>query len=253
MKTGKVVAVIQARMGSTRLPGKVLAELCGMKMIDVLLRRVSLAEGVDEIVVATTDNPADDVLVDWLMAGGTRVWRGNESDVLDRYWRCACMLEADVVVRLTADDPLKDPDIISQAVREFQSFVHVDYVSNTIAPTFPEGLDVEVIGMQALERAHFEATRKSDREHVTPYIWRNAERFKVHSFGMTPDLSHWRWTVDHPVDLEFVRQLLAKSGNDVEIGYRRLIEVIIANPYLMDINAGITRGAGYLASLQQEE
>jgi spore coat polysaccharide biosynthesis protein SpsF (cytidylyltransferase family) len=248
----KTMAIVQARMGSTRFPGKVLAEICGMPMIEVLLRRARRTEGLDDIVVATTTSAADDGLAERLRSMDYRVWRGSEQDVLDRYWRCATEVGADIVVRLTADDPLKDPAVIAMAIDEYRRAGNVDYVSNTIEPTFPEGLDVEVVGYNALCRANSEAVRFSDREHVTPYIWRNAGRFAVRSFSMSPDLSHWRWTVDHPADLEFVRQVLGSLGGDIHASYLDIIDTVRRNPRLMEINSGKRRGEGYLASLEKE-
>lgn len=249
----KVVAIVQARMGSTRLPGKVLSELCGSTLLGVLLHRVGLTPGLDETVVATTTDPADDVLAGWLARERVPCFRGDESDVLDRFWRCANERHADVIVRVTADDPLKDPAVIGRAIEEFKSRPGIDYVSNTLKPTYPEGLDIEVFGISALARAHREARLTSEREHVTPYIYKNPDRFSVHCFEMQPDLSEWRWTVDKPEDLLFVRKVFEHFDNDMDVGYERVIRLIQERPELAAINSGTVRNEGYIMSIQKEQ
>jgi spore coat polysaccharide biosynthesis protein SpsF len=248
----RTIAVIQARMASTRFPGKVLAELCGMPMLSVLLHRIYKAKGIDEVVVATTTSSKDDILVDWLIKNKVTFFRGSENDVLDRYWQCAKKHRADIIVRITADDPLKDPEIIACALAEFSSNKDLDYVSNTIRPTFPEGLDIEIFSFHALDLAHKEANLISEREHVTPYIWKNPARFSLKSFVMHPDLSKWRWTVDKPEDLLFVRTVFSHFANNIQTNYRDIIKLINENPQLAEINTGTIRNEGYLKTLSME-
>lgn len=248
----KTVAIVQARMGSTRFPGKIIAELCGQPMIAVLLHRLHLVSGIDEIVVATTNDPQDNALVELLSKLGTPYFRGSEDDVLDRFWQCAKAYDADLVVRVTADDPLKDPVIIERALDEFHARTGVDYVSNTITPTYPEGLDIEVFSFAALDRAAKEANLPSEREHVTPYIWKNTDKFSVYCFGMQPDLSDWRWTVDKPEDLLFVRTLLSYFNDNIETSYKDVIKLLNEKPELRQINAGTVRNEGYLKSISME-
>jgi len=249
----RVVAIIQARMGSSRLPNKVLAEIDGKPLLEILLERMSRARNIDKLVVATTSNPKDDVLVEWLVKKNINFFRGSELDVLDRYWQCARLYQADIVVRLTADDPLKDPSIIDLAIELLLANKDIDYVSNTLNPTFPEGLDVEVFRYRALERAQNGATLQSDREHVTPYIWRKTETFNVKNFSYVEDLSEWRWTVDKACDLDFMRAVLGGMGMDYLVGFDEIISYIKKNPTLMNINMGTVRNEGYLNSLQREE
>lgn len=249
----KVVAIVQARMSSTRLPGKVLSELCGTTMLGVLLHRVGTTPGIDEVVVATTTNPADDVLVAWLEGEKIPCFRGDESDVLDRFWRCANEKNAEVIVRITADDPLKDPSVTGKAIAEFLSRPGIDYVSNTLKPTYPEGLDIEVFSLSALARAHEAAVLPSEREHVTPYIYKNPDKFSVFCFEMQPDLSDWRWTVDKPEDLLFVKKVFGYFDNDIDVGYERIIDLIREKPELAEINAGTIRNEGYIESIQKEQ
>ena len=248
----RVVAIIQARMGSSRFPGKVLTEIDGKPILEILISRIKPSKFVEQIVVATTVEKTDDILCDWLTNKGIEYFRGSERDVLDRFWQCAKLYSADVIVRITADDPLKDSEIIDEALGLLKKLDYVDYVSNTIKPTYPEGLDVEVFRFSALEKANAEATLDSEREHVTPYIWKNMVKFKLLNFEMIPNLSDWRWTVDKPEDLEFVRSLLSLAGNDISIGYRDLIEIVNKNPLLKDINSSTVRNEGYIKSRSKE-
>tara|TARA_B100000780_G_C21063033_1_gene427375 strand:- start:283 stop:1056 length:774 start_codon:yes stop_codon:yes gene_type:complete len=248
----RVVAIIQARMGSSRLPGKVLAEIDGQPLLGILISRVKSSKSLDQIVIATTTEKADDILCDWLINEGVEYFRGSERDVLDRFWQCAKLYRADIIVRITADDPLKDSEIIDKALGMLKRSESVDYVSNTLKPTYPEGLDVEVFRFSALKKANAEATLASEREHVTPYIWKNRAKFKSLNFEMTPNLSDWRWTVDKSEDLEFVRSLLRLVGNDMFTGYQDLIEIVNKNPLLRDINSSTVRNEGYLKSRAEE-
>jgi spore coat polysaccharide biosynthesis protein SpsF len=247
-----VVAIIQARLASTRFPGKILEEVAERPMLEMLISRVKLSQKIDKIVVATTSESTDDRLCRWLNQENIDYFRGSEEDVLDRFWQCAKSYNADIVVRLTADDPLKDPKIIDEAVDLFLNNPDVDYVSNTIRPSYPEGLDVEVFSLFSLALANEKAKLKSEREHVTPYIWKTTETFKLLNFEMSRDLSAWRWTVDKPVDLEFIKTLLKMARNNIFASYLDLIAIIDKNPALMDINIGILRNEGYLKSINKE-
>lgn len=249
----KIVAIIQARMGSSRLPNKVLAEINGKTLIEIMIDRMRHAKLINKLVVATTDSQSDDVLNEWLLERGVNVFRGSEVDVLDRFYNCALLNSADIVVRLTADDPLKDPEIIDRAIGILIKDTNLDYVSNTLNPTFPEGLDVEVLKFSALERAHREAVLLSDREHVTPYIWRNVEKFVTASFTHNENLNHWRWTVDKKCDLDFIREVLGGMGLGHLVRFEEIISHIKKNPSLMEINMGTVRNEGYLKSLKLEK
>jgi spore coat polysaccharide biosynthesis protein SpsF len=251
----KTLAIIQARMGATRLPDKVLADIHGRPMLGWLLERVRAVAAIDEIVVATTAQPADDILVAWLAAHerGVGCFRGSESDVLERFYRCAEGRGSDVIVRITADDPLKDPGIIGEAIEMCRQDPSLDYVSNTMHPTWPEGLDIEVFRTRALQRAFREATLPSEREHVTPYIWKNPQKFRVHSMEWTRDLSHWRWTVDKPADLEFMRQVFGRFIDCPLVPFAEVIAYLEQHPQVREINAGTIRNEGYLKSLSMEK
>jgi spore coat polysaccharide biosynthesis protein SpsF len=247
-----VVAVVQARMNSSRLPGKVLVDVCGHPLIERVIARVSAASLVTKVVVATTEEFSDDELVDWCMLNHIDVFRGSVDDVLQRFSKCLAEYAGTYVVRVTADDPLKDPAIIDQAIRICLNDPSLDYVSNTLHPTFPEGLDIEVIKRSALLQAAKEAMLKSEREHVTPYIYGNPDKFKLHNFTMEPNLSTWRWTVDKPTDLDFIREIYRNFANQPLASYRDIISWIETRPDLIAINAGTVRNEGYLKSLAQD-
>lgn len=250
----KIAAVVQARMGSTRLPGKVLAEVCGMPLIKLIIQRVRAASTVNAIIVATTTDAEDDQLVAALgQQPQCEVFRGERDDVLDRFYRCAAHHKVDVVVRVTADDPLKDPRIIDRAVQQLLDEPSLDYSSNTLQPTFPEGLDIEAVRFCALSRAHAEAKLPSEREHVTPYIWKHPELFRVCNFSYPRDLSSWRWTVDRPRDLEFVRTVYQHFGNNALVSFEDVIGWLESNPAVRAINEGPLRNEGYLSSLNVEQ
>ena len=249
----KTIAIIQARMGSTRLPGKVLTDICGKPLIQRVIERVAAARGLDAVIVATTTDHADDILVAWCLKHSVPVFRGSEEDVLDRYWQCARQYGAEVIVRVTADDPLKDPTIIDRALQIFKGSSNIDYVSNTLEPSYPEGLDIEVVRYRALDRAAQEASLASEREHVLPFIWKRPERFALRGFNMLPNLSHWRWTVDKPADLEFARAVFTKFQDQPLIHYTSVVSWLIENPQIMSINAGTARNEGYGLSLLKEK
>ena len=169
-------------------------------MIEHILDRVSLVHDIDQCIVATTDLNKDDELVKWCTEQNVAVFRGSESDVLDRYYKCALASNAEMIVRITADDPFKDPKVIAQAIQILRQNSILDYCSNTLVPTYPEGLDVEVFTFSALERCYKNASLPSEREHVTPYIWKNQNLFQTANFCYKRDLSTLRLTVDEKKD-----------------------------------------------------
>lgn len=208
----RVVAIIQARMSSSRLPGKVLMPLGGRLLIDFMLARVARAHLLDEIVVATSTDASDDALADHLAEGGVTCWRGSLNDVLARFAGAAREYEADIAVRLTGDCPLIDPEIIDAVVARLAQTGSA-YVSNVDPASFPDGLDVEAMTSAALALAEGEATLQSDREHVTPFIRNQRERFPSDAILSAIDLSALRWTVDYADDLEAVRHIVDTLGD----------------------------------------
>lgn len=231
-----IVAIIQARMGSTRLPGKALIDVEGKTMLERVVGRVQQTTGINSVVVATTVKPADDAIVTECRRLSIPVFRGDEQDVLDRYYRAALAHHADVVVRITSDCPLIDPDVISQVVQMFISHQpNVDYVANTLPPrTFPRGLDVEVMSFESLSRAWREDKNQAWREHVTPYIYRT-DHFKLLNVTNSVDYSAMRWTVDMLEDLALVRRIYAHFG-ERPFNWRDVLALLAQHPDWLELN-----------------
>jgi len=249
----KRVAIVQARMGSTRLPGKVLCPLRGKLLVDHVLDRVHRARSLDTVVVATTWGREEAPLIEHVRSrGDTKIFRGSAADVLQRFHYAAVAQRADVVVRVTADDPFKDPGLIDAVVERLCAEPSLAYVSNTIEPTFPEGLDIEAFTAPALRQAHQEAHLPSEREHVTPYIWKYPERFRCAQIHHSEDLSAWRCTVDREEDVRFASAVLERLGPG-EAGLDDIVRVLRADPGLLAINGRIPRNEGYIRSLEAEE
>jgi spore coat polysaccharide biosynthesis protein SpsF (cytidylyltransferase family) len=253
--TPKCVAIIQARMSSSRFPGKVLAQLANLPLIVFMVERVRQARLVDQIVVATSTDPTDDPLAVELAKHRIDCFRGNLSDVLDRFVQCARAVNADHIVRLTGDCPLMDADLIDRGLSELAKG-DADYVSNVAPPTYPDGLDVECLTMRALEMAWREATLPSEREHVTPYLRSGAPGIRVRNWSGTADYSALRWTVDHPDDLHHVTTLV-DACRDVESrssprGFDRFDIFRAIEKHALSAGASHVRNEGLLKSLAAE-
>jgi spore coat polysaccharide biosynthesis protein SpsF len=238
MTAPRVVAIIQARMGSTRLPGKTLADLGGAPVMDRVLARVARADRVADVVVAITDRPVDDQLEDHLVALGAKVVRGDSDDVLARFGLVAEMHPADAYVRITADCPLIDPGVIDDVVAAFAQG-DVDYCSNVLARTYPIGMDCEVISSGALRTALDEAADPAEREHVTPFLYRHPERFRLRNVEAPAWAArpHLRLTVDEPNDVELLRHIVAELGPDASL--REILELLDTRPDIAAINADV--------------
>lgn len=247
-----IAALVQARTGSERLPGKVLLPICGEPMLARLLARLGRARRLDEIVLVTTDRPGDDAIEELGRRLGLAVFRGSESDVLDRFYKAAQAHGVDVIVRVCGDCPLMDPGLIDLMVETyFRLREKVDYVANVHPPTYPDGLDLWVFTFSSLARAWREATKRSEREHVTPYIYNHPEFFRIHNVANEVDLSHWRWTVDYPHDFALVSAVFEHfhSRGQKEFGFTDVIAFLESRPDLAALNKGSQRDGGYLKSL----
>jgi spore coat polysaccharide biosynthesis protein SpsF (cytidylyltransferase family) len=245
-----VVAIVQARVGSTRLPGKVLADLAGRPMLLRVLDRAGQARRVDQVVVATSVAAADDAIEGLCRREGIGCFRGSEDDVLARYAGAADAFAAGTVVRITADCPLLDPAVVDAVIDAFLA-AKADYASNIAPPTFPDGLDTEVLSREALERAHREARLRSEREHVTLYIRNHPELFRSVNVASPEDLSHWRWTVDEPADLELAREIYRRLGSG-PFGLAEVREILTAAPEIALANRAIARNEGLAKSLRED-
>ena len=246
----KTVAIIQARMSSARVPGKVLCDLEGQPVLHRVVERVRRANSFDAAVVATSEDPSDDPVARFCEQAGVECFRGSLEDVLDRYYQAAGHFGAEVIGRLTADCPLLDPQVIALVVQTYRQGGY-DYVSNALEHTYPDGLDTEVFSFQALQQAWRQARWKSEREHVTPYVWKHAELFRLGSVRHSEDLSSLRWTVDQPEDLEFVRAVYRGCGPG-PFGMAEVLRLLREQPHLAEINQRFGRNEGYAKSLRED-
>lgn len=226
------LAILQARMKSTRLPGKILSPLLGEPMVARQLERIQRARRLDDIVLATSTDPSDDPLVAWAEANDIKVFRGALADVLQRFVEVIDHYQPGVVVRLTADCPLTSPTVIDAVIERFQ-VSDVDYCSNTLTPTFPDGLDVEVVKANVLREVAATSTDPHEREHVTLGVYRHPERYRLANFEGTEDHSGLRWTVDTPEDMAFVTAVYeALYPVDPAFEMRDVLELISRTPGL---------------------
>ena len=248
-----MLVILQARMSSSRLPGKVLKAVLGEPMILRQIERIRQAWRLDGLVMATSAQSSDDVLASACEAHGVDCARGSLDDVLDRYYQVARKMAPEHVVRLTADCPLLDPDVLDDTIA-FHLAGKFDYTSNALdVLTFPNGLDVEVMRFECLERAWREARLPSEREHVTPYFYNHPELFRLGSYCGERNFSHMRWTVDEPPDLDFVRRVYAALyPANPRFRMRDVLELVEREPSLAAINSQIRRNEGYERSLARD-
>src|SRR6266545_4737169 len=235
-----IVAIVQARMGSSRLPNKVLMDLGAATVLDRVLNRLRHCHLIGNVVVATTTEPKDNVIVEHCESGGTGVFRGSEEDVLDRYYRAAMHASADVIVRITSDCPLIDPEVSDATIQEFLD-QRADYASNVLERTYPRGLDTEVMTWKALERAWREAQKSYQREHVTPFIYENPGMFKLQGIKNPLNYSNHRWTLDTPEYLRLLRAIYAHFGGRDDFGWHEVLRIVEADPSLAEINRHINQ------------
>jgi len=242
-------AIIQARMGSSRLPGKVLKKIGNSVLLDFQIGRLREAKTIDSIIVATTTERSDDDIALFCKKRGIKYFRGPEDDVLSRYYECAKAYNIKTVVRLTADCPLIDPNVIDMVVDLYLTS-DVDYASNTVPPEtslWPDGSDVEVFSFGALEKAYFESTSKQEREHVTFFFWKNNEKvFKTIQLSNSHDWSRYRFTVDYPEDYEALKLITTEIQKKRLFGNtNEIVSILIENPEIRKINEQYYFGIGW--------
>lgn len=256
----RVIAIIQGRMSSSRLPGKILADIAGQPMLQRVFIRTSRASTVTETIFATTTDPSDDPVAEYCDFSGIPFMRGNLYDVLDRYYQTAKQAKADIVVRVTADCPVIDPGLIDEVVRILLETrdLRFDFVANRLPPpcrrTYPIGLDVEACTFKNLEKAWKEAKEPQHREHVMPYLYEGVKLItdnrslhtgiSQHGFNIallhhTTDFGDYRWTVDTPEDIEFMRQVYSRFEGRDDFSWKDVLVIVHNEPKLMQINAGI--------------
>jgi spore coat polysaccharide biosynthesis protein SpsF (cytidylyltransferase family) len=231
-----VVAIIQARMGSERLPGKVLLDIEGQTMLERVVRRVLMAKSVDKVVVATTTDASDDATASTAARLGVHVTRGSEDDVLDRFHQAAEETGAVTIVRVSADSPFVDPEVTDMVVDAFLAS-DADYASNKLEPSFPLGLDVEAFSRDALDRVWKDAKKSYERAHVTLRIYSEGSGFTLLPVTTTPNRHAWRWTVDTKEDLQFAREIFARLRGTNSFSWNDVVALIDREPALAEINA----------------
>jgi spore coat polysaccharide biosynthesis protein SpsF len=243
--------IIQARMCSTRLKGKVLHKINSEETIlSFLLKQITNCKSLKTVVVATTELDEDDVIVDFLKSYDVEIFRGNSENVLDRFYHCAKKFKFSTIVRLTADNPLIDPQIINDSIQKYSNS-DCDYLTNSIDRTFPNGTEVEIFSFNALETAWKFAKKKSEREHVTPYFYNNPNKFKIHHFKQKQDQSKFRYSIDRKEDYLLVLKILSKI-NTRPIKTSDIIELLTNYPEIKKLNSHIIPNEGYVKSISED-
>lgn len=248
----KTVAIAQARMGSTRFPGKVLKPLGGRPVLDWVVNALRAAKLVDEVIIATSTLDADDIIEGWCLGKNVICFRGSESDVLDRFYQCAKMYEADIVLRLTCDCPYLDPNVVDQVIA-LRAMTNAAYCSNNDPPTWPDGLDTECFTFEALETAWKEATRETDRDCVTQYIIRNRDKFPSESVICPfPGMNNERWVLDTEKDYQLCVAIAHHWGKSTPPSCMDILRILDQEPHLREINRGAIRNERFYQGLAGE-
>ena len=245
-----VLVIVQARMSSTRLPGKVLKEVQGKPLIEILLHRLSQSKKIDKVVLATSNNKENNILAKTVQKLGFDVFRGSEDDVLNRYFQAASKYSPKIIVRITGDCPIIDPVMIDKVISLYQK-EHSDYASNTNPPTYPDGLDVEVFSFDSLKEANKKAKTDYEREHVTPFIRKN-KNLKNINLSHDEDLSNERWTVDDPEDFLVIESILNHFMPQLDFSWKDVLELKKIKPGYFEANKGIKRNEGSILGTGQK-
>ena len=255
----KIVAIIQARMGSTRLPDKVLLPVLGKPLLGWMLGRVAKCSEIDDIIVATTTDPRDNNIVHFAQSIGCKTYRGSEDDVLDRYYQAASLVSADVIIRITADCPLLDPQVLDQMIRYFTS-EELDFLSNSepLPSSWPDGMDVSIVNFDSLQLAWKQAVKPSEREHVTFYFWNNPSLFKCKRIEHEPNWSKYRVTIDYQEDFDLIKAIIEHFDNSGHAGIndvlmKDIVNFLNENPALYNLNEKYTRGMGWKPALERDK
>jgi|TARA_B100000749_G_C18373043_1_gene442609 spore coat polysaccharide biosynthesis protein SpsF (cytidylyltransferase family) len=250
--TKKIIIIIQARIGSTRFPKKVLKLIQQKPVIWHVINRLKQIPKIDNIVLATTKKKEDKILIKIAKQNAINHFQGKNNNVLNRFYECAKNFDADIIIRITSDCPLIDPNLIKKMLN-FYMHNNYDYLSNTIIPTFPDGLDIEIFSFSALEKASIFAKWRSEIEHVTPYIKKNPKKFKLFNYENLKNSSHIRLTIDEPVDLKLIRQIYKKLKPKLVFSLDEVLKIISSEPKLLLLNQHIKRDFGYYKSSQNDK
>jgi spore coat polysaccharide biosynthesis protein SpsF len=240
-----ICAIIQARLGSTRLPKKLFLELSGKPLIWHVINRLTFSKQISKILLATTDQNIDDELVDWSKKNNIDYFRGDENDVLSRYYFCAKKFKADIIIRITSDDPFKDPFLIDRLIETLLN-EKLDFIFNNYPPSYPEGLDTEIFTFDALEKAYLNTNSNYDREHVTQFFYKNIELFNTRNILNNENLSNYRWTIDTQLDYELIRKIyeLLYENNKL-FNMKDILNLYEDFPFLHEINCKVKRSDMY--------
>lgn len=252
-----IAAIIQARMNSTRLPQKVLKEVVGKPLLELLIERLRCCRYLDDIIIATTVGPVDDPIQKMADRLDVKSMRGSDEDVLGRFYEAAKMFNVDHIVRITADCPLIDPVIVDQLIEAYMDFeqgvARYDYLSNTLIPTFPDGLDVEVFSFKVLEKLHHLSTHQYQREHVCTYLVEHPEEFRIKNVVYHENLSELRWTLDNPEDYELINAIYEALYPVKKIFlFEDILKFLEMDPHLKLINKNFKRNEGFIQSLESQ-
>ncbi|WP_445479404.1 cytidylyltransferase domain-containing protein [Lysinibacillus irui] len=235
----RIVAIIQARMGSTRLPGKILKKVNGRPLLSYQIERLQQSNYINDLVIATTIDEKDDLIVEFCEKNNILSFRGSEEDVLARYYETAKAFKAEAIVRITSDCPIIDVQVVDKTIQYFIDN-NFEYVSNTVERTYPRGLDTEIFTFAALEIAYNEAVLKRDREHVTAYFYTNPDIFKISSVRNEIDYSKYRWTVDTEEDFQLIKNIIENLySNNPQFTLHDTVQLMETNPDWFNINAHI--------------
>ena len=229
-------------MGSTRFPGKILKKVMGRPLLQYQIERLKKVKNVTDVIIATTTNQRDNPIKELCEELHCSYFRGSESDVLLRYYEAAIKFDADYIVRVNSDCPVIDPSVIEEIVEYYSNHNELDYVSNILEKSYPVGLHTEVFSMEALRKANNDANTAIEREHVTPYIYRNPDIFKIFSYSIKNDLSKYRWTVDYPEDFELIRIIITELyPKKADFNMFDIIKLMSLDPNLININSRFTK------------
>jgi len=235
----KTIVIIQARMGSTRLPNKVMKDLCGKPVLWHVVNRLKHSKYISDIVIATTALPEDDAIQKFCEENNLKYYRGSSENVLSRYYEAAGKYEAETVIRITSDCPVIDPVLLDEMIVDFNNS-NADYMSNSLLRTFPRGLDAEIFSFKVLEKTYKEASKQYELEHVTPYIYQHPELFSLKNFANVTDYSYHRWTLDTEEDYKLLQEIYNNLYDEVKLfQWKDILKLVELKPELLEINKHI--------------
>ncbi len=241
----KIGAIVQARTGSTRLPNKIFADIVGMPLLWHVHNRLTHTKFINQIIIATSDNKQDDIIEEFATKNKISIYRGSETDVLTRFYEAAKIYNLDIIIRITADDPFKDPTLIDLAINKFLKY-DLNFIFNNNPPSFPEGLDIEIFDISSLKTAYFNANTLFEKEHVTQYFFKNLNDFKHLNISSNENNSKLRWTIDNIEDLQMTNLIYERLYIKGKIFlYEDILNLIKNEPHIAEMNINVKRSDMY--------